>query len=216
MVDTGMTMQGLSMITIGILSLVVIYTIIPVVGSQLDIAITIPGNEYARSTLTLSGNVSCAELVNVTNNAGAKAVFAFNITTGGCPTTIPEYATVAVPALWNTSTIAAINLTTALNANATISGTMTATNPSAGVVKLTYNTIGVSGNGGTLAEGLTNGAWSSTQLVGGAAGSQWNSTTNPKIPTAVSFWEALGGIVKVGGVIVVVGGFLQTLRGLRG
>lgn len=93
MVNKGMTMQGLAVMAIGILTLIVIYTIIPLVGSQLDTAVTLPAT---------------------------------------------------------------------------------------------------------------------------GAGSNWNNSVNTKIPTAYGLWESLGGIVKVGGVIVVVGGFLQTLRGLRG
>lgn len=93
MANKGMTMQGLAVMAIGILTLIVIYTIIPLVGSQLDTAVTLPAS---------------------------------------------------------------------------------------------------------------------------GAGSQWNNTVNTAIPTAPDLWESLGGIVKVGGVIVVVGGFLQTLRGLRG
>lgn len=56
----------------------------------------------------------------------------------------------------------------------------------------------------------------STTLPASGVGSQWNSTVNTAIPTGPDLWESLGGIIKVAGVIVIVGGFLQTLRGLRG
>ena len=47
------------------------------------------------------------------------------------------------------------------------------------------------------------------------ATSQWNSSVNTDIPTGVDLWESVGGILKVAGIIVVVGGFLRTLQGLR-
>ncbi len=53
-------------------------------------------------------------------------------------------------------------------------------------------------------------------LPAAGAGSEWNGSVTPGLPTAVSLWGSLGGILKVAGVIVIVGGFLQTLRGLRG
>ena len=55
-----------------------------------------------------------------------------------------------------------------------------------------------------------------TLPAAGTAGANWNSTNNANIVTAVSVWQAVGGILKVGGIIVVVAGFLTTLRGLRG
>ena len=48
-----------------------------------------------------------------------------------------------------------------------------------------------------------------------AADSDWNSTHNTEIPTGVDLWESVGGILKVGGIIVVVVGFLRTLQGMR-
>lgn len=135
------------------------------------------GGAGAYSTLTLSGNVSCNQLVNVTNGAGAKAIFEFNITSGGCTATTGGQVAVTLGADQNTSTIAATNLTTALNANATISGTMTATNPSAGVVRLTYKTKGQAGSnaGIVLSETLAAGSWSGNTLSNGVS----DSTTMP-------------------------------------
>lgn len=49
----------------------------------------------------------------------------------------------------------------------------------------------------------------------GSVGSQWNSTVNADIPTAVDFWESVGGILKVAGFIIVVVGFIRALQGLR-
>jgi len=43
----------------------------------------------------------------------------------------------------------------------------------------------------------------------------WNVTVNSDIPTGVDLWTSVGGILKVGGIIVVVVGFLRTLQGMR-
>lgn len=47
------------------------------------------------------------------------------------------------------------------------------------------------------------------------ASSDWNSSHNSNIPTGVSLWESLGGIIKVAAIILIVAGFLQTLREMR-
>ncbi len=60
------------------------------------------------------------------------------------------------------------------------------------------------------------GCTDTTNVTGCSAGYAWNSTFTTTLPTAVGLWASLGGILKVAGVIVIVGGFLQTLRGLRG
>lgn len=54
-----------------------------------------------------------------------------------------------------------------------------------------------------------------TSITLGAT-SQWNSSVNTAVPTGVDLWESTGGILKVGAIIVVVAGFLTTLKGLRG
>ncbi len=55
----------------------------------------------------------------------------------------------------------------------------------------------------------------SISLPATGAGSQWNSSVNANIVTGPSLWQSLGGVIKVGGVIVVIGGFLRTVQGLR-
>jgi len=47
------------------------------------------------------------------------------------------------------------------------------------------------------------------------AESDWNSTHNTNLPTGVDLWVSVGGILKVGAIIVIIGGFLRTLSGLR-
>jgi len=52
-------------------------------------------------------------------------------------------------------------------------------------------------------------------LPGSGAGSTWNSSVNTDVPTAVSLWTSLAGILKVAAFITVIGGFLRTLQGMR-
>ena len=47
------------------------------------------------------------------------------------------------------------------------------------------------------------------------ATSDWNATHNTAIPTGVDLWESVGGILKVGGIIIVVAGCLRTLQGMK-
>jgi len=100
---SGMTMQGIVAMSIGILGLIIVYIVIPLVGSELDQAVILPG--------CVDDNATCAN--------------------------------------------------------------------------------------GTL------------------PGGNWNSSVNADVPTAVSLWISLAGILKVAAFITVIGGFLRTLQGMR-
>jgi hypothetical protein len=50
MVNSGLTMSGLAAMAIGALTLVVVFTIIPLVGSQIDQAVTLPSCPYTTNT----------------------------------------------------------------------------------------------------------------------------------------------------------------------
>ena len=56
----------------------------------------------------------------------------------------------------------------------------------------------------------------SVTLPASGPGSQWNSTVNTAVPTAVDTWETLGGIIRVAAIITIIGGFFRSLQGLRG
>ena len=101
---SGMTMQGIVAMSIGILGLIIVYIVIPLVGSELDQAVILPG--------CVDDNATCA-------------------------------------------------------------------------------------NG--------------TEL-----GGRWNSSVDSDVPTAVSLWTSLAGILKVAAFITIIGGFLRTLQGMRG
>jgi len=52
-------------------------------------------------------------------------------------------------------------------------------------------------------------------LPNNGTGSAWNSSVNSDVPTAVSLWTSIAGILKVAAFITIIGGFLRTLQGMR-
>ncbi len=48
------------------------------------------------------------------------------------------------------------------------------------------------------------------------AGSAWNATENTDIPTGAGMWGTLGPFIQLAAIILIVAGFLTTLRGLKG
>ena len=48
------------------------------------------------------------------------------------------------------------------------------------------------------------------------ASSQWNSTTNADIPTGYAFWTTISGFITLSALMLFVGGFIGTLKGIRG
>ena len=47
------------------------------------------------------------------------------------------------------------------------------------------------------------------------ATSQWNSTTNTDIPTGHAFWTTISGFITLSALMIFVGGFIRTLKGIR-
>lgn len=121
--------------------------------------------------LTFSGNVSNAELVNITNGAAVYR-FEFNTTNNGttivCQTTncIPVNLSGSYPAMFNHSWLASGNLTAAINANASVAALVTAANTTnkttitAVASGKSYNSIATSENGAAI-------AWGAATLTGG-------------------------------------------------
>lgn len=156
-------------ILIGIMLIIIGFATL-FVGSYIGYALLDSTNslgDAATGTLTWSGNSNCGDWINVTNVAGTTANFYINVTGGGCAAEPSGYATVSIDSPYNTSTGTAANLTTAINANATINATMTAANPGAGVVTLTYNSVGDDANAVATTESSANATWSAATLTGG-------------------------------------------------
>lgn len=205
----AVSMVGLVAMAIGVLTLIVTFTIIPIVGSQLNASYTLQSDVAATGTLTFSGNVTFGELVNITNGATTYTLEFANGTA-----TKSSYIAMDVSGGNNTSALAPSIFVTAFNGNATVAALATAYNGS-GTVTITWDTVGTVGNSVGTTETGAQTAFASTKLTGGVDGSDWNPTHNTNIPTGVSLWESLGSILKVASIILVVAGFLQTLREIR-
>ena len=46
--------------------------------------------------------------------------------------------------------------------------------------------------------------------------SDWNATHNADIPTGPAFWTTISGFVTLSALMLFVGGFIGTLKGIRG
>lgn len=152
----------------------------------------------ASGALTWSGDSRCGDMVNITDVNGVKASFYINISdVGGCtqvPAKAGVFSYVNITYGSNTSTWTAQNITIAINGNATLAATMVATNSSAGVTTVTYNTVGPGGNSVATTESSANASWGSSTLLGGADGNNvWNTGTtslmnNTPTMTTLAYW----------------------------
>jgi len=192
---------GIILMAAGLVALVAMFSIAPLIGHSVDTAITIPGDEYADGTLTLSGVSSDAELIDVSTvtfelNLSGEAAGAghveVNISDSAILTTV-------------------VNLIAAINDNATTSALVTATNTSTTVV-LTADTIGAAANSIVTTETMANGAFGAATLTGGVDGSDWNPTDNPNVPTGRSIWTSnaplLALVVTVSILVMVIGAIM--------
>lgn len=117
-----------------------------------------PANITATGTLTFTDNFTDAETVTIQG-----VVFEFNAS--GAAATAGR---VEVNTSGNLSAdIATANLNTAINANATVNASVTATNPTNVTVLLTAVAEGAAGNAVTTTETVTNASWIGATLAGG-------------------------------------------------
>lgn len=144
------------------------------------------GGSAAHGTLTLAENVSCGQYVNITLANGTKMAYNANFTTPEAGCTIPlDTASGVYP--WplnpssgsqgNNSTNAATSLQVALQDDNADGGTMSFTNPSAGVVYGLYATTGTPGNSVVTVENI-NGSWAAGTFTGGAYGATQNMSAS--------------------------------------
>ena len=194
---------GIILMAAGLVALVAMFSIAPLIGYSVDNAISIPGNEYADGTLTLSGVSTDGELINISTvtfeldtNLSASEIVAGHVEVDIGDTAILTSVT---------------NLTAAINANGTTSALVTATNTSTTVV-LIADTAGSAGNSIATTENMTNGAYGATTLTGGVDGSDWNATDNSNVPTGRSIWTAnaplLALVVTVSILVMVIGAIM--------
>lgn len=118
--NAKVTIGGVSVSAFSLITLIVLYSVTPYIGSQIEVSANIPGKTAATGILTFTGNVSDTELVNISTYR-----FEFNtdssITTGN----IPVNVTAQDGGLAN-QTIAVTNLTTAIQNNASVAALVSA------------------------------------------------------------------------------------------
>jgi hypothetical protein len=143
----------------------------------------------AIGTLTLTGNASCGERINITTTSGQLINMVFNVT-DGCAQVPTGNVNVSVINGGNGSINAAAAIVSTLNKNASFVSEMVATNATSQTV-ITYLTTGIIGNNVITTETMTNGSFTRATLSGGVDGSEsWESN---KSSTNTAF--TLGGVL---------------------
>lgn len=205
-----LTLAGLGAMVLSLVIIIVLYGIIPVIGFQVDSAVTMPDDAYATGTLTLTGNVTTGEWINITAG-GATYAFYINMTGTVAP---GGWNVVEVTHGYNTSLLAVTNISTAINNNATLAALITATNGTNTTI-VTADAAGETANTYGTTETITNGAWGAALMSGGVTGTQWSAGTNANMPTGYNFWITISGFVTLSCLILFVGGFITVLKGIR-
>jgi len=178
--------------------LIVYFSIIPLLGDRIDQAADISQNDYATGTLTFSGNITDTETVVIGG-------VTFELDTEG-NTTAGNVAVAVADVLPATATV---NLSAAVNGNATTAALVTST-PTSTTVTLTADAAGTAGNSITTTEACANAAFGASTLAGGETSSAWASDD---ITTSADLWADNGSMIAVAIVIVVVSVILLVLRG---
>jgi len=129
------------------------------------------GGSGSSTTLTLSGNVTCGELFNVTDEAGTLTTFEINLTgmSTPCAPINAGHIIVALTSEQNTSTLAVVNISAAINAEADAANVVATVYGS--TVDIEYTTFGSAGasSGYAFNETISAGTFSSASLSGGVA-----------------------------------------------
>lgn len=206
-----LTMAGLGAMVLSVTLIVVLYGIVPVIGYQIESAITLPTDTQAVNRLVFSGNVTTGELVNITAEG---VVYAFEFNTTGTGTSDPVFINVDVSSAANTSILASGELTDAINGNATLAALITAVNTT-NQTTVTAVAAGETANGYTTTETCANAAWGTATFECGVTGTQWDDSTNTDIPTGYNLWTTLGGFITLSALMLFITGFIATLKGIR-
>jgi hypothetical protein len=184
---------------VGVLVVLIVYfSIIPLLGDRIDQAADIRQNDCATGALTFSGNVSDTETVII-----GGVTFEFD-TEGN--TTAGNVAVAVADVLPATATV---NLSAAVNGNATTAALVTST-PTSTTVTLTADAAGTAGNSIATTETCANATFGASTLTGGETASEWASDG---ITTSADLWEDNGSMIAVAMIIVVVSVILLVLRG---
>ena len=207
MANKMLTMAGLGAMALGAVLLIVIFAIIPLIGEEVDGAVSIPTDTAATGTFTSTTNLTLSEY-NVTATRAtiniSTETYTFANTTGsflldmsgGANNSSGIIAAIVAEITANSTLVAAVD-------NGDNTTTVTAVDETA------------AGNTYDTTDNATGQAWGAALMSGGITGSQWDSNTNTDLPTAVGFWESVSPFITLSAIMLFIGGFIGTLKGLR-
>ena len=188
--DKRANMDMLSGIAVGLLALVIIFSIVMTIGPKLEDVAAVDKPAYATGTLTFSGNVADTETVTI-----GGITYEFNstgsITAGNVEVSMLSGLTPA---------IATVNLTAAINGNATSSAILTAASTATTVV-LTYDTKTPAGNSVATTDTVVNAAFGAATLLGGVADAGWSDSS---IPTPASVWSDNATFLSLAAMVIII------------
>ena len=201
MANKVMTMAGLGSMVLGVVLIIVLYGIVPMIGDQIDTAVDIRTNTQATGTLSFTGASAVNNIVNISSET-----YTFTNGTGGAFNV--DVGSDAGNASYSNSQLVA-----EINVNSTL---VTAVDNSDDSTTVTSVIPGTTGNAYGTTDNVTNAAWASTTLSGGIDGSNWDADTNTDLPTGSGFWITLSGFITLSALMLLVGGFIGTLKGIKG
>ena len=194
MANIKLTMTGLGSMVLGVVLIIVLYGIVPVIGEEIDNAVTLDDDTSA-SVVVTAGRSNATETFNLSTE-----VYTITDTVGGAFN------------VGNSSTDAgtSANLTAEINANSSL---FTAVNGT-GTVTVTTILKGTEQNALTCSTNVTDASCAAT-FTGATDGTEWNPDVNSDIPTGPDFWATLSGFITLSALMLFVGGFIGVLKGIR-
>jgi hypothetical protein len=194
-------MDMLSGIAVGLLALVIIFSIVMTIGPKLEDVAAIDKPAYATGTLTFTGNVADTETVTI-----GGIVYEFdnegNITAGNVQVNVSTL----------TPAVATVNLTAAINGNATSSAILTAASTATTVV-LTYDTQATAGNSVATTDTVTLADFGAATLTGGVADTGWSSSD---IPAPASVWSDNATFISLAAMVIIISILMAYVFRMRG
>lgn len=200
--DKRADMDMLSGIAVGLLALVIIFSIVMTIGPKLEDVAAIDKPAYATGTLTFAGDVADGETVVI---GGITYEFDADdsITAGNVDVNVTTL----------TPTVATANLTAAIIGNTTTSAILTATNPTTTTVVLTYDTKTAAGNSVATTDTVTNAAFGAATLTGGVTDAGWSSTD---IPAPASVWSDNATFLSLAAMVIIISILMFYVFRMRG
>ena len=190
--DKRANMDMLSGIAVGLLALVIIFSIVMTIGPKLEDVAAIDKPAYATGTLTFDGVVSDNETVTI---GGITYEFDTNLTASEITA-----GNVEVDIADTAAATATVNLTAAINNNATSSAILTASSTATTVV-LTYDTKTAAGNSVATTDTVTNADFGAATLTGGVADTGWSSSD---IPAPASVWSDNATFISLAAMVIII------------